>query len=551
MIRYILCLLLLTIPAAAVEWGDTAKADLHWGEKLRLEDYTLEVADFTPEEKTPPQVMLNLFEDKDRIATRALEAGEEFTIDDKVRVQVMEIERGDWLEDENREPSVAVRIQTRTIPELYIYLITDKDTYEPDQDVKFQLGVENRGLAKAEDIKIELSSDPTLIDSEYTKSSLAPGEIWDDKPATKEEIDPIEFKLKAPSPPEPIDFKVTAHACYLDSEGDPLESWGGTLFSVFGPLKIDKYAEENQKLGEKSYVHITLRNCGKTILKIELKDSTCRNFETDSSLKWNFEILPGKTETVSYQIEPKDPGDGQILPSAEATYQIDRKTYKATSSSPVIDVLGPQVEAKKSASSKVVELGETVVMTLELKNTGNQRTRITLNEEIPSWAEFLEGKTTISQVLLPEEVAILEYSITSWKSGKFEVPPTNIYYLDSEGTLCTTDTSRLKITFKDATEEEKETALEKAEDNSGAAMNSDGSGVTKPEDKCADEVEKKPKDIVGSEDPEFKDKIEVAIKDMIKNGTESAKGISEARNMFVWGLLAVILTIYLIFSRYL
>ena len=80
MIGYVLCILLLAAPGVAVEWGDTAQADLYWGEKLRLEGYTLEASDFTPEEKTPPQVMLNLFEDDERIATRALETGEQSVI---------------------------------------------------------------------------------------------------------------------------------------------------------------------------------------------------------------------------------------------------------------------------------------------------------------------------------------------------------------------------------------------------------------------------------------------------------------------------------------
>jgi hypothetical protein len=94
-------ILLASMIGSAVEWGDRAEGDLRWGETLQMGDYTLEAADFTPEDVTPRMVMLKLYKNGELIATRALKSVDSFSLDDEVRVVSQEVRRRDYLVDES------------------------------------------------------------------------------------------------------------------------------------------------------------------------------------------------------------------------------------------------------------------------------------------------------------------------------------------------------------------------------------------------------------------------------------------------------------------
>ncbi len=449
--RLLIYLFFISLAGSAVEWGDRTEGELHWGEHLRLGEYALEVADFTPKDSTPRMVMLNLYQDKELIASRALEAGDNFTIDDRVIVTAEKIEMRDYLLDECAEACASVELQTRAVPELRLYLVTEKDSYEPGEYIDFRLSVANTGTVEAESIKVDLISEPPLVSARYARSSLVPGEVWDEDLST-EKVEPIEFRLKAPYPPGVEEFRVKARARYLDPEGDFGEAWGGTIFDVFGPLKLHKYLEETQNFGEDFYVYLSLRNSGNKTLNVEVTDSTGRDFETGSSLRWDLEIPSGSSEVMSYRLGATRPGEEQTLPPAEAVYSLDGVSYKVFSVCPVIDVIGPLVETKKRASSVKVRAGEEIVVTVEAKNVGNRRTKVSMEETVLAWAELRAGDTQGSWVLLPEETATLEYTISCKRAGRFEVPATTVCYRNDDGVTCSADSSPLRITVEGADE---------------------------------------------------------------------------------------------------
>ena len=449
--RFLISLLFISLVSSAVEWGDRTEGELHWGEHLRLGEYALEVADFTPEDSTPRMVMRNLYQGKELIASRALEAGDNFSIDDRVLVTAEKIEMRDYLLDECAEACASVGLQTRAVPELRLYLVTEKDSYEPGEYIDFRLSVENTGTVEAEFIKVDLVSEPPLVFARYARSSLVPGEVWDEDLST-EKVDPIEFRQKAPYPPGPEEFRVKARARYLDPEGDPGEAWGETIFDVFGLIKLHKYLEETQNFGEDFYVCLSLRNSGNKTLNVEVTDSAGRDFETDSSLEWDLEIPSGSSEVMSYRLGATRPGEEQTLPPAEAVYSMEGVSYKVFSESPVVDVIGPLVEIKRRASSARVRVGEDVVVTVEAKNVENRRTKVSLEEPVPEWAKLRAGETWGSWVLMPEETATLEYTISCRRAGRFEVPGTIICYRNGEGAACSADSSPLRIIAEEANE---------------------------------------------------------------------------------------------------
>ncbi len=480
-------LLLASMIGTAVEWGDRAEGDLRWGETLQMGEYTLEAADFTPEDVTPRMVMLRLYRGEDLIATRALKSGDSFTLDDEVMVAAEDVRRRDYLLDESAEPRAKVVLLVRAVPELRVRVVSDEETYEAGDWAKLEIEIENVGMAEAEEVEVELTSDPSIVSSIYSRSILAPGEVWDEDLGT-EKIDPLEVRFKVPSTPGPEEIFVRVNARCLDSEGGFHESWGGTSFDLFGPLKIHKRAEDAIKFAKRAYVHLTISNGGDRTLEVEITDSAGRNFQADAALSWKMTIPPGGTQTASYTISAEKPGEGQVLPPAEAAYTIDGVVYKITSTSPVVDVIGPLVEVEKTVSSASVKTGEEVTVTLTAKNVGNRRTKASVKETVPAWASLASGETELSRLLLPGEAAGLEYTISCPEAGSFEIPPTSVCYRDDDGTACALESSRLRITVETASEiEEAGSALQSSasgENGGGDEGDDDGSeGGKTPEDR--------------------------------------------------------------------
>ena len=128
--RVLLAYLLLTsMIGTAVEWGDRVEGELRWGETLQLGDYSLEAADFTPEDKSPRMVMLNLRKGGELIATRPLKSGESFTIDDEVMVVAGDVMMIDYLLDGSAEPKASVSLLLRAVPDLQIRVVSKEYSY--------------------------------------------------------------------------------------------------------------------------------------------------------------------------------------------------------------------------------------------------------------------------------------------------------------------------------------------------------------------------------------------------------------------------------------
>lgn len=517
-------LLLASMIGTAVEWGDSSEGDLRWGETLSMGRYTLEAADFSPEDAMPRMVMLRLYRDDELIATRALESGETFSLEDEVMVVVEEVKMRDYLLGESVEPRARVTLLLRAVPELRVRVVSDEDSYEAKDWAKLEIEIENVGVAEAEEVEVGLTMKPSIVSSRYSRSSLAPGEVWDDHPAT-EEIDPIEERFKVPSVPGPEEVAVKVHARYLDPEGGLHDSWGATSFDLSGPLRVYKRTKDAIKFGDMGYVHLTVSNRGNRTLEVDLSDSAGRDFQADAALNWRMKIPAGGTEAASYSISAKKPGQGQVLPPAEAAYSLDGKSYRVSSASPIVDVIGPLVVVEKNASSARVEVGGRVTVTLTAKNVGNRRTKASVKETVPAWARLASGDTELSRLLLPGESASLVYTISCPEAGRFEIPPTAVCYRSDDGTACTLESSRLRITVEEA-----ERADPTADDIEEAKLSHQSSSSM---DKVAGPDGSRE---TGVEEDEGDD--------------ESEGGKAAGEGPILWALPALILTIFVAFDRY-
>lgn len=437
MIRAFLILLLVASSAQSIVWDEGFFGELHWKEQLSLENYTLALADFSFEDRE--KVLVELQGDNHTIACRVLHAGESSIINDSVKVSAMKI-RDAEMED---EPYAVIRLQLPAIPEISLIISSDKDVYRGGEDIRMKLSVENQGAVDAENLRIKVDSASPLINEMISIPSLSAGSVWDEKEKTAED-DPIKIDLMAPYLPLANDLEVRVHGMYTDTDGDVFQSWGGAKVHISGPLQLHKRVEETQEFSKSYYVINSLSNWGNRNLSIDLADSTGKGFQTNDTLTWKIVLEPGKTKTVSYRVKAIEPGMGQSLPDAIASYSFEGRIYAVHSNKPVIDVIGPLVDVKRSISPKKVKLGEEVTISLGLENRGNRKAMLFLEETIPEGAELTSGLVNESLMLSSGEKTSREIRLRILDPDGINIPASVVRYRDVRGNEYNTGTSALR-----------------------------------------------------------------------------------------------------------
>jgi hypothetical protein len=350
--------------------------------------------------------------------------------------------------DRDEEPYAEIRIQLPAVPDISLLLTSNKEVYQGGNMIWLDLEIENKGVVDAEDLKIALDSNPPLVKASYSRSMLEAGRVWDEDKHTRE-IDPIKLDLQAPYLTEPAEFEVRAHAKFADELGLGHEAWGGTRFSVAGPIKLHKHFEDRQDFGKSYYVTNTLQNSGNRTVHVALSDSTGSHFQTNSTLTWEFRLSPGETKAVSYQIQAKSPGENLALPQSEVSYILENKKYKIFSESPIADVVGPFIEGKRSVSTTRVSPGKEVSVSIEVSNSGNAKAKVSWQDDVPEGAKLNHGRLGGSFMLLPGEKQKEEYIIQCLRPGEIRLPPTEIVYRDVWGDSFSLRTSLFTLMVED------------------------------------------------------------------------------------------------------
>lgn len=440
MFRLLAILLLVSSVVQAVVWDEGIRAELHWGEAMILGNYTLTLVDFSPEDSRTSQALVELQKDNVTLAIRALMAGESFSLNDSIKVTAQKV----VLDDQGDEPYADLTVQLPAAPEVSLLLSSDKDIYQGGDKIRLELEIENTGVVAVEGMKITLTSDPPMVYAKWNRSTLEAGRKWDEDKHTSK-TDPIKVNLNAPYLPMPKEFHLKVHAWYNDPEGRMYEAWGGTSFQVAGSLQLHKQVEPSQDFGKGYFVVDTLWNRGNRTLCVTLTDSAGQHFQTDSSLSWKFNLTPGETKAVSYKVVAKKPGEGLVLPCAEASFVLQSKTYKVFSESPVVDVSGPFIEVKRTTSAAKVATGKEVKVRLNLTNSGNRKARVSFQETIPSEAELVGGSPRGTIMINPNEGRDIEYSIRVKGPGEIRLPASEVDFRGVRGDTHSTSTPEITI----------------------------------------------------------------------------------------------------------
>jgi len=423
-----------------VVWNEGTEAELEWGEMLVAGNYSLSLIDFSPEESDVLQALVELQKDNVTLATRSLHEGDSFILNDSVKVTAERIVR----DEEEDEQYADLLIQLPAEPEIALLLSADKEIYRGGDTIRMELGIENKGIVDAEGMQIIIDSKPQQFLEKFSRSILDAGRTWDEKKHTAE-LDPIKFDLKAPYLAMPEEFQLRVFCTFEDPDGKKHEAWGGTKFQVAGSLQLHKRVEESQDYGKGYYVTDSFWNCGNRTINIELDDSTGSDFVANETLHWQVKLAPGQTKTESYEIFAGKPGTGLILPPAQATFALGGSDCTVTSESPMVDVFGPFIEAKRDIDKRSVSPGSVVTVTLNLTNSGNKKAKVSYRETVPEGAFLERGKTCGWVLLDPSGGVDEEYTIRCTNPGRLRLPASEISYHDAMGNSYHAGTQEVEI----------------------------------------------------------------------------------------------------------
>ncbi|MCX8207443.1 MAG: hypothetical protein N3G75_06385 [Methanothrix sp.] len=425
---------------APLSWEESIQAELRPGERIEANGYSIELFDISVVPSNPA-VLLKIY-DKYSVSSAVVNEGEVFVLRDernreKLGIKLKEVSRADYLSNESW---AVLGISMKSRPEIVISMSSERDVYHIGDQIKVDVFVENRGDGDAESIRLHLDlskfqSNPTGPQRVFSKimrrSLLRSGELW------KERV-----SLRAPGLPETGSIELVATAEYLDADGNLYRSECALPVKVAGPVELHKHVHEIQTFGRTYYVIDTIRNTGDIRLNLSFRDAVGEEFQCDTLPEENFDLIPGETRIVSYAVMARRPGEGLVLPPAECTYSVAGSTYSVISESPVVDVIGPKIEA---SWYEINERDPDVFqICMNVKNSGNRYAGIRAYRIFPNWIEVLSGNNDLSFGLAAGSSRAICWSIRCL-NGSCELPSLDLIYFDSENNMFRCEVPPLKL----------------------------------------------------------------------------------------------------------
>lgn len=423
-------------------WGENIRAELQPGEMIKVDGYSIELSDISVVPGNPA-VLLNIY-DNGIISPAVINEGELFVLkdkrnSDKLGIKLEKVYREGYLSNESR---AIIEIRMRPRPEIAISMSSDRDVYHIGDQIRVDMFVENRGDGNAENIHLHLdpnkfqSDTPTGPRKDLSKtmhiSLLRPGELW------KERV-----SLRAPSLPETEGIELVATAEYVDAEGNLYRSESDLPLTVLGPLELHKHVQDTQTFGRTYYVIDTVRNTGDVRLNLSFRDCSGDEFQSEGVFEDSFELLTGETRIVSYAVKAKRPGEGLVLPPARCTYSVAGSTYTVTSESPVVDVFGPRIEARRYVWDPSGD-PDVFQVCMDVKNSGNRYAGVRAYSIFPEGIEILNGSKDLSFALAAGSSRTICWSVRC-PNVSCMLPSIDLIYFDPDNNMFRFEVPPLKL----------------------------------------------------------------------------------------------------------
>jgi len=114
--------------------------------------------------------------------------------------------------------------------------------------------------------------------------------------------------------------------------------------------------------------------------------------------------------------------------------EVHAETWSEEGGTEIPEVVGvPDIKIKRELSSRVLEKGDELEVTILLENTGDGEAEVYLTERLPRGVELLDGETSWRGKIQPGDKKEMKYRIRVLNKGTIILEPTEVEFKDSSG----------------------------------------------------------------------------------------------------------------------
>ncbi len=318
------------------------------------------------------------------------------------------------------------------VPELQIRITGIKDIYDQDEDIQFEAVVGNKGTLPVRGVTVTTSSSSGSLAGTYQTAPII------------EASSALKFPLSIIPPTTPTGKNITLNARVegYDHKGNPYSNSTTQKIYVNPYLSIEKTVEHEQIALESAdgkpdqlNVHLAVTNQGDFDTTIHMWDRVPASFlHSDMpSLDWSFVLRAYSSEDIVYTAIPTHAGIFE-LDQAVVTWDTSGETYSISSEGPSnISVEGIRLVVEKVLDRDDVFVGESVDLTIRIRNEGTRDVTISLSDSLPQQVQLIEGETGWDGHLPSQGVIELTYTAEVLQEGNLELPAVEVSYEDNVG----------------------------------------------------------------------------------------------------------------------
>ena len=439
---------LIISPTSAVttdaDWTQKEEITLEWGDSYSTGDYTVVAESF---DKQAVRVMLTIYKNQEELQTAILSEGETLKVS-TIKVTVNTI--GGCI-GETQTPYAKTTVYTMKSPGLGLEIVNNMTA---DGLVNISFTLENTGGIRFTNISMEVLLPDDLIpykgdNNKYQSSFDSVIHRQNDsvlsvflENVSVESEETTWVHVEIPALPEKIEVQIHSDVLGYDLDNKPYylsEDRNITIKPAINVTKVPIHQMVNASggyfnMGDRVYVMIMVYNSATTDARDVTIDETiiARNFvmDPDSILSWTIDLPAHQSETFNYYLRPIRPGEVQL-----STTKISRE-YKGRLYSKIIDsttakIYGPYFEVSKTLDNNLATPGDLIKVTVVAENTGNHAAYLELKDEIPDFAQLIDGTLTSRGVVKPGGKLSINYTLKIKKTGEFRFPYAYGEYISS------------------------------------------------------------------------------------------------------------------------
>lgn len=474
-----------------IEWKSVKTVTLYWGDSFKVDNYVITADDFNKD----GYAYITIYKDNQYMTAGALKISDDLIYRDnvngddiKVYASALSLKTDSWTGN-LIDPTVKVQIYRRGLPNLKVDLNIEKKTYDPTRlstprFIEGTITIKNIGDAKASNIVLNVDTDGLeLADGKLVQTifSLEKGET----------TEPIAFSLKIPMLWEEKKFNIDAQAIAYDINNKKYIFHGVKTVSIEPKTTITliKSCTKEIYMDETAYVSLIMRNTGPYALNsVHFTDPQTGDLEVKGKVQTEKTVSLSAQETTTvleYALKPIKPGKFK-LPKATANFKVDGREYTFESDTPTIVVNGPYIVLEKKLNASSFDPGDSVRVTISVKNEGNRDANVKIEETVPEGTSFVSGSMDFDNVVKGRSTQSFSYVLKLEKEADIKLPATSAEFVDLKGYKGEKISNMPEILLK--VESDKDTTSKGQSGNAGSS----GSGKAQASSGASDEIGQQP-----------------------------------------------------------